>query len=384
MDNLTPVEEVLPQKFGIEPTKANELIGDLPMIRHERMPLIEQYKEVIMLDINLPETAKRAGELRKAIAKNRTQGIIPWHKATKEVFLRGGQFVDAVKNAEIRINEAMEEKLELIEKHQELLEKQRKAELRELRMAEIQKYNGAEPIGLVEMDDTQFATYMSGVKYQFEQAEKARIEAEENARIQALHAERYTRLIRYADFIPDIETANYGTISEEEFTKIGVKAKADKDAYDKEQEQLRIKAEQAQKAKEKAEAEALKAQQDADRKAREAQEKAEAEARKAKAEADAKIKAEQEAKAKAEADAKALRDAETARLKAIADAEAKAEADALELAQKSDNDRILAWIDAFQIPSKPDGKYTKKSVATMQLIESKFVAFKEWAKTQAK
>lgn len=337
MDNLTPVEEVLPQKFGIEPTKANELIGDLPMIRQERLPLIEQYNEVVTLDINLPETAKRAGELRKAIVKNRTQGIIQWHRATKEVFLRGGQFVDAVKNAEIRINEAMEEKLELIEKHQELLEKQRKAELRELRMTEIQKYNGAEPIGLVEMDDTQFATYMSGVKYQFEQAEKARIEAEENARIQALHTERYTRLIRYADFIPDIETANYGTISEEEFTKIGVKAKADKDAYDKEQEQLRIKAEQAQKAKE-----------------------------------------------KAEADAKALRDAETARLKAIAEAEAKAEADALELAQKSDNERILAWIDTFQIPSKPDGKYTKKSIATMQMIEVKFNAFKEWAKTQSK
>lgn len=381
---VTQVEELAPEKFGIEPTKATELMGNLPVVKQERESLISEFNEVVTLDINDKTTSKRAGELRKRIAKNRTQGIMEWHKRAKEFFLRGGQFVDAIKRVEVSVNEKMEEVLEAIEKHHENFERQRKAELREARLSEIQKYNGAEPVGLAEMDESQFQTYLSGVKYQFEQAEKARIEAEEKQRKDNLHNERKTRLARYADFIPGFDGLYFGEISDEDFVKVGTDAKAKKDAYDAEQERLRQEAEKARKEAE-----------EAQRLAREAQAKAEAEARKAQEEAQAKLRAEQEARQKAEsealrkqqeaeAEARKLREAEEARLKAIADAKAKAEQEAQELAQKSDNDRLIAWIESFELPELPQGKYTKKSQGSVGVIHEKFRAFKEWAKTQTK
>jgi hypothetical protein len=381
---VTQVEELAPEKFGIEPTKATELMGNLPVVKQERELLISEFNEVVTLNIDDKTTSKRAGELRKRIAKNRTQGIMEWHKRAKEFFLRGGQFVDAIKRVEVSINEKMEEVLEAIEKHQENLEKQRKAELREARLSEIQKYNGTEPVGLSEMDENQFQTYLSGVKYQFEQAEKARIEAEEKQRKDALHNDRKTRLARYADFIPGFDSAYFGEISEDDFVKVGTDAKAKKDAYDAEQERLRQEAEKARKEAE-----------EAQRLAREAQLKAEAEARKAQEEAQAKLRAEQEARRKAEqeslrkqqeaeAEARKLREAEDARLKAEADAKAKAEQEAQELAQKSDNDRLVAWIESFSIPAIPQGKYTKKSQTTIEEIQLKFEAFKNWAELQTK
>jgi hypothetical protein len=331
---VTQVEELAPEKFGIEPTKATELMGNLPVVKQERESLISEFNEVVTLDINDKTTSKRAGELRKRIAKNRTQGIMEWHKRAKEFFLRGGQFVDAIKRVEVSVNEKMEEVLEAIEKHHENLERQRKAELREARLSEIQKYNGAEPVGLAEMDESQFQTYLSGVKYQFEQAEKARIEAEEKQRKDNLHNERKTRLARYADFIPGFDEMYFGEISEEDFVKIGTDAKAKKDAYDAEQERLRQEADKARK--------------------------------------------------EAEAEARKLREADEARLKAEADAKAKAEQEAQELAQKSDNDRLIAWIESFELPELPKGKYTKKSQGSVGVIQEKFRAFKEWAKTQTK
>ena len=370
---VTQVEELAPEKFGIEPTKATELMGNLPVVKQERESLISEFNEVVNLDINDTATSKRAGDLRKRIAKNRTQGIMEWHKRAKEFFLRGGQFVDAIKRVEIGVNEKMEEVLENIEKHQENLERQRKSELREARLIEIQKYNGAEPVGLAEMDESQFQTYLSGVKYQFEQAEKARIEAEEKQRKDNLHNERKTRLARYADFIPGFDEMYFGEISEEDFVKIGTDAKAKKDAYDAEQERLRQEADKARKEAE-----------EAQRIAREAQLKAEVEARKAQAKAQDKLREQEQARWEAEAEARKLREADEARLKAEADAKAKAEQEAQELAQKSDNDRLIAWIESFELPELPKGKYTKKSQGSVGVIQEKFRAFKEWAKTQTK
>ena len=238
---LTPVEEVLPEKFGIEQNKAVELMGNLPIIKSQREPLIERYKEVIKLDIESPETAKLASELRKEIVKNRTQGIEKWHKESKDIFLRGGQFVDAIKRSESSVNTTMEAELEAIEKHQERKEQARKEAIRLERVGLLSEFDGMEIPGLGEMSDNQFEIYLAGVKSQFEakqQAEKERIEAE---RIQNLHNERYSRISRYIDFIPNVDEIKWGEITEADFIAIGTKAKADKDEYDK--EQFRIKAE---------------------------------------------------------------------------------------------------------------------------------------------
>lgn len=372
---LTPVEEVLPEKFGIEQNQAVELMGSLPVVKQQREALIAEFNEVIQLDIELPETAKKAGALRKQIKENRTQGIDKWHKGAKEFFLRGGQFVDAIKRVEVAVNDAMEERLEQIEKYQIIKEQQRKEALRLCRVEKLQAFDSGEIPGLADMTDEQFNTYFSGVEAQYLKRIEEEKAEQERLRIQNLHNERYIRLAKYADFIPNFEELNFGSMSEELFIEFGTKAKSDKDAYDA--EQSRIKAENERLQREKDEAEA----------------KAKAEQKRIQDEANAKLKAEQDARAKAEAEALRKQkeaEAEAYKLKqaeeARKQAEAKAEADRLAeqeiIAQQGENQRLLTWIELFELPTLPGGKYGKKSNATVSDISAKFEAFKSWAKTQ--
>lgn len=134
------VLKVNAKDFGIEPQKELELIGNLPQIQIEREVLINQYDEIIKLSIEDPATSKIAKELRLRVKENRTKGIEVWHKTTKNFFLKGGQFVDAVKNKEVAVNERMEANLEQIEKHFENLEKQRIAFLQKERVELISPY----------------------------------------------------------------------------------------------------------------------------------------------------------------------------------------------------------------------------------------------------
>ena len=48
-----------PTEYGIETSKANELIGNLPQIKAERQVLEAQYNEVVLLDIEEPATSKK-------------------------------------------------------------------------------------------------------------------------------------------------------------------------------------------------------------------------------------------------------------------------------------------------------------------------------------
>lgn len=381
---LTPVEEVLPEKFGIEQNKAVELMGNLPIIKSQREPLIERYKEVIQLDIESPETAKLASELRKEIVKNRTQGIMKWHEGAKQFFLRGGQFVDEIKRMEINVNQTMEAELEAIEKHQERKEQTRKEAIRLERVGLLSEFDGMEIPGLGEMSDNQFEIYLAGVKSQFEakqQAEKERIEAE---RIQHLHNERYSRISRYIDFIPNVDEIKWGEITEADFIAIGTKAKADKDAYDKEQFRIKAENDRLQKEKEEADERARLALAKALEEKEKAEREAQAEANRLKAEADAKLKAEQAEKQKAIDEANRLKQAELDRQQAEKQAEADRQAELERIAQQGENQRLMAWIESFELPTLPGGKYNKKSNATISDVSAKFESFKLWAKTQIK
>jgi colicin import membrane protein len=249
---LVQVEEVQPEKFGIEQKQATELMGDLPLIKQERENLKAEFQEVIKLDIEQPETAQIAGDLRKRILKNRTQGIERWHKDAKQFFLRGGQFVDEIKRMEIRVNEAMEQVLAQIEKHQEIKEQKRREALRQERLTQLQAYDGTEIAGLVDFTQEQFDSYLLGVKAQYEAKQKAEAERIEAERIENLHNERYSRLAKYADFIPGFEEIHFGVITDESYIQYGTEAKEKKEAHDA--EQARIKAENDRLQKEKDEA----------------------------------------------------------------------------------------------------------------------------------
>ena len=299
MENLTTIEA---KNYGIEETRANELIGNLPQIQEERNVLQEQYREVIKLDIEETNTSKIAKELRLKIVKNRTQGIGVWHKTTKDFFLKGGQFVDAIKRKEEAVNIQMEETLEQIEKYAENKEKERLAKLQADRLELISPYlENIFGLDLAIMSDEMFENFLIGSK----QKHEAKIEAEK------LESERIEK-----ERLAEIE-----------------RQKAIED------ENIRLKKEAEEK-----------------KKALELERKAQAEKEaKLKAEADAKLKAEREAKEKLEAEIKA---------KAEADAKAKAaaEKEAEKLAKAPIKKQLTIWVDSFELPNTNVDNETSKEI----------------------
>jgi len=285
-----------------------------------------------------------------------------------KLWLRSGQIMEAVfKN--------LETKLEEKEKFAERWEAEQKEIRRQERASKLSTFDAIEIPGLSDMTDEQFNTYLSGVEAQYLKRIEEEKAEQERLRIQNLHNERYSRLAKYADFIPNFEELNFGSMSEELFIEFGTKAKSDKDAYDA--EQTRIKAENERLQREKDEAEA----------------KAKAEQKRIQDEANAKLKAEQDARAKAEAEALRKQkeaEAEAYKLKqteeARKQAEAKAEADRLaeqeRIAQQGENQRLLTWIESFELQSLPSGEYNEISMNKAESIYAKFKSFKVWAKTQ--
>ena len=189
----TEIVKLDPKEFGIETKQATELMTNLPLIKKEREPLIVRFNEVSEMDVESPETAKLAREVRLAIRDNRTKGIMDWHKKSKEVFLRGGQFVDAIKNQEIAINERMESLLADVEKHAENLEKARLEKLQEERLEMISPYiEDTTGLQLGTMDVDVFEAYVFLQKKKHED----RIEAEKEAEKQRIAKEKVEEVER--------------------------------------------------------------------------------------------------------------------------------------------------------------------------------------------
>lgn len=271
-------ELINPSEFGIETKQANEIIGNLPQIKAERSMLEKQYEEIIKLDIEDIETTKRAKELRLLIVKNRTQGINVWHKTTKDFFLKGGQFVDAIKRLEIGINERMEQTLEKIEKHFEIKEMQRIEQLRQQRLQELETYIDFVPTlnNLGSMSDGEYKIIYNGAKLQYEaKIEQERIaEEKRQAEIKLLKEfqDRQAELLPYKFFA---ETNIEIGMSEDKYLELLNNAKKSKHEYDLEMEnkrkenELLIKKHKEEEKKRKLIEEQLKAKEYAERKERE-------------------------------------------------------------------------------------------------------------------
>lgn len=182
----TQLTTVDPKQFGLEESKADQMKAGLTPIFAEREILAEQYNRVITQELN-DATLKEARELRIKIRDNRTKGIEKWHKANKEFYLRGGQFVDAIKKVETAENERMEANLESIEKHFENLEKERQNKLHNERLALITPFVD-DTIGLDfrTMGQDVFDAFLTAKKSAFE----ARIEAEKKAEAERIEAAR--------------------------------------------------------------------------------------------------------------------------------------------------------------------------------------------------
>lgn len=327
------IEIINPDEFGIEKTKAKELYGNLPQLKVERDELEKQFNEVIKMDIESPETWKQARELRLLIQKNRTQGINVWHKTTKDFFLKGGQFVDAIKRKEIAINERMERDLEEIEKYEEIQRQKRLAEIQEKRVAKLLPYlENASEINLSEMEEDVWLAYLSAKKKAYDDEQEAISKAEE---------ERIAKEKAEAEERERIKAENKRLKKEAEERERLAKIEAEKRA--------------------KEEAERLK-KEESERKSREEKERKEREAY------EAKLRAEREAKEKIEREERVKREKLEAELRAKEEAERKAkEAEEASLQaelNKGDADKVKDLINDLQGLKT---KYTFKSTKNKKM-----------------
>lgn len=357
MENLITIEA---KSYGIEEQKANELIGNLPQIQSERSVLQEQYNEVIKLDIEEPDTSKIAKELRLKIVKNRTQGIGAWHKTTKDFFLKGGQFVDAIKRKEEAINIQMEGMLEQIEKHAENKEKERLAKLQSDRLELISPYlENTFGLDLAVMSEEMFENFLIGSKQKYEvKIESERLETEriENERkLDELVRERQLQIAPYIQFINT--PLELRLMSDEDYEKLVSDCQIAKNDFDKKQEEIRLDNERLKKeAEEKEKVMALERKAQAEKEA------------KLKAEAEVKLKAEREEREKIESELKAKKDAEE---KSKIEAQKEAE----KLAKAPIKKQLAIWVDSFELPNTNINNETSK-----EIIE-KFESFKKWSKS---
>lgn len=381
MNTETAVATVDPKQFGLEETKASEMIGGLTPTLMERQMLVEQYESVIQMELGKP-AYKAASELRKRIKDNRTKGIETWHKTNKDFYLRGGQFVDAIKRKEIAVNEQMEARLEEIEKHEAIIEAQRISDLQKEREGQLLVYevDNVEKLALGTMDEMVWNNFLSGTKSSFEARKEAERVAEEqrkeSERLDGVEKARTLEIARYAKFVTDKFDLRNGSESDYQFY-LG-KLVADEIGYDAEQARLKAEAEELRKKNEEVEAR-IKAEKDkADEEARKAKELADAEALRLKEESDKLIEAERKKAQEAEAELQRKRDEEArAEIARIAEEQRIAKEQA-KLAKAPVKKQLNTWVDGMNIEIPA----TLSENETAKTIEQKFEAFKSWAKSQ--
>lgn len=231
MEKQTWSLEVRPEQFSLDLAEGHQIVKNLTQILSEREALIAQYDALLKADIENPSTAKQAAFIRKRIKENRTKGIEAWHKREKELFLRGGQFVDAVKRKEVEVNLLMEEKLAEIEKYAEIKERNRIIAIGQGRLMDLTIYSSAYAaanddtayeLGL--MSEAEFDALFEKTRVAFEQAEAERKRSE-------LHEARRNELMGYWHVLTvDERNMNYADILDFEAFYNGV---ADKDAKQK-------------------------------------------------------------------------------------------------------------------------------------------------------
>lgn len=404
----TAVTIIDPKDFGLEEKKALEIKSGLTIYLEERKVLEKQFIQAMEMEIT-EENVKYFGDVRKLIKKNRTDGIMKWHKREKEFYLAGGRFVDAIKNKEIGINYDMEEKLEAAEKHFERLEEERKDKVRAARHEELSKYTeNASMFPLADISEEAFADLLQGTKLQYEAKQEA-IAEEQRQRVLAetknrIFLERRTELTKYGR-----HTA--GAIgldtTEEEYNEIVLKSENNVKQYEAEQEAIRQEALALRKQQEEREAlrikragdlrpyiifirnyeetisleevEFKKALSELDRAAKEYQANEAAEAEKRHREAEEIRKKQDEVRKKQEAIDKELerqkleKQARESAENLRREEEAKK---AAELKAQGTKAQLLAWVTNMQIDKSPVGSQISSD------ITAKFNAFKAWAITE--
>jgi len=253
-------EVVEAKAYGIKKEDEKRMTSNLETILAEREILKDAYLDVIELEVS-QENLHIFKALRLKVRTNRTS-IEKWRVSQKDVFLKGGRFVDSKAKSEIIVNEDWEEKLYDAEKHFENIEIERLKALQLERQKRLSVYvEDADQRDLAKFEEDEFEAIFQMNKKSFED----NIEAEKKA--EALR----------------VETDRKEQEERERIAKENAKLKAEAEAREKQIEKERLEREKSAKIESdklaKIEAEAKRLNDE-----RIAKEKAEAEAEKTKIE----------------------------------------------------------------------------------------------------
>ena len=133
------IVKINPTEYGLTDETAARIEAQFTPMLAKMTELESEYNAILGLNIEAPNTAKLAKDLRLKYVKVRT-GTAEIHKVQKAFFLNGGRFVDGWKNAQLFASQGKEEALERIEKHAENLERERLEKLQQLRVALLAEY----------------------------------------------------------------------------------------------------------------------------------------------------------------------------------------------------------------------------------------------------
>jgi len=183
------------KEFGLEENKAKQISDQFKPMLDKMVELETEANEVFKLDINDPDTAKQAKQIRLKYVKVRT-GTAEIHKVQKSFYLAGGKFVDGWKNAQLFASQGTESRLQDIEKHLENMESERLEKLDTERKEKLESIEAVFiPDGLGSMTEEMFDSYFKGVelgaiakkeaekKAEEERISKEKAELEERQRI---------------------------------------------------------------------------------------------------------------------------------------------------------------------------------------------------------
>jgi len=342
--------------YGLEESKAAEIESMfLPMLAKMR-ELEKEFNHILKLPIN-PETCQMARDLRLSYVTIRT-GTDRIHKLAKDFYLKGGRFVDGWKNAQAFASGEKEDVLKKIENHFEIIEAEKKAKLKEERIALVQQYvEDVNTFMLDEMTQPAFDVLLAGVKLQY----FTRIKAEKQAEADKLAAIESERVRQENIRLDNIRLQKEAEEREKEITAEREKVKKDNEEKERLVEIERKKnaeilaAQQAKADKERAE---LLAKAESERKEKERAEKELADkiALTEKLKRDAELKLQAEQKDKADAEKKALKAPDKVKLTEVI-----RNLIIPDIELKSDESRLIE-----------------------KDIRSKFVSFKLWCETQIK
>lgn len=184
---MNVIVSVDPKQFGLEESKAEQIAGQFAPMLAKMVELEAEFNEVINLPIEDKATTVRAKELRLKYVNVRT-GTAEIHKEQKAFYLAGGRFVDGWKNAQIFASEGIEKKLEGIEKHAEINERERIEAIRNERIALLAPFNipTVETLGLGGMSEEIWQNFYTGCNNAHEQ----KVLAEAKEREERLERER--------------------------------------------------------------------------------------------------------------------------------------------------------------------------------------------------